>query len=120
MVRFHAVVLGARNPGALARFYRDLLGWTALKEEPGWVMIRPQDGGSGLSFQAEEAHVRPSWPAGPGEQQMQMHLDLLVADVQAACAEAERLGATLASVQPQEDVRVYLDPEGHPFCLFDG
>lgn len=25
---------------------------------------------------------------------------------------------TLAQFQPQDDVRVYLDPAGHPFCLF--
>ena len=30
----------------------------------------------------------------------------------------EQAGATLADFQPQEDVRVYLDPAGHPFCLF--
>jgi len=28
------------------------------------------------------------------------------------------LGATLAEFQPQEDVRVLLDPAGHPFCLY--
>jgi hypothetical protein len=27
-------------------------------------------------------------------------------------------GATLAEFQPQAHVRVYLDPEGHPFCLW--
>jgi hypothetical protein len=26
-------------------------------------------------------------------------------------------GAVLADYQPQDDVRVYLDPAGHPFCL---
>jgi hypothetical protein len=30
-----------------------------------------------------------------------------------------RLTATvLADYQPQQDVRVYLDPAGHPFCLW--
>ena len=29
------------------------------------------------------------------------------------------LGASLAPVQPQTDVRVLLDPAGHPFCLWD-
>jgi hypothetical protein len=28
--------------------------------------------------------------------------------------------ATLPGFQPQEDVRVCLDPAGHPFCLFTG
>ena len=29
-----------------------------------------------------------------------------------------RLPAQLADFQPQDDVRVYLDPAGHPFCLW--
>jgi hypothetical protein len=28
------------------------------------------------------------------------------------------LGATVAAYQPQDDVRVVLDPAGHPFCLY--
>jgi hypothetical protein len=36
----------------------------------------------------------------------------------AACAHAQTCGATPAAEQPQEDVRVYLDPDGHPFCLW--
>jgi hypothetical protein len=28
------------------------------------------------------------------------------------------VGAVLAEVQPQDDVRVLFDPSGHPFCLF--
>jgi hypothetical protein len=33
-------------------------------------------------------------------------------------ADAVALGAELAAYQPQEDVRVVLDPDGHPFCLY--
>jgi Glyoxalase-like domain len=47
-----------------------------------------------------------------------MRLDLRVDDLQAAGRHAEACGATLAAYQPQEHVRVYLDPAGHPFCLF--
>ena len=32
---------------------------------------------------------------------------------------AEKAGAVQAEFQPQEDVRVFLDPAGHPFCLTD-
>jgi hypothetical protein len=28
------------------------------------------------------------------------------------------LGARVAEFQPQDEVRVLLDPAGHPFCLF--
>ncbi|MFD0690058.1 VOC family protein [Actinomadura fibrosa] len=46
------------------------------------------------------------------------HLDIEVDDLDAAGARAEAEGAVLADFQPQEHVRVYLDPAGHPFCLF--
>ncbi len=29
-------------------------------------------------------------------------------------------GATLGGFQPQDDVRVCVDPAGHPFCLYLG
>jgi hypothetical protein len=35
-----------------------------------------------------------------------------------ASAHAVAAGATMAKFQPQDDVRVHLDPAGHPFCLF--
>lgn len=112
------VVLDAPDAGALAGFYRRLLGWAVEQDEPGWVKLRAPDGGAGLSFQTEAAYVRPEWPAGPGGQQMQVHLDIAVGDLAAAGEHAIAAGAVLAGYQPQDDVRVYLDPAGHPFCLF--
>lgn len=112
------VVFDAPDPRALADFYRRLLGWEVSADEPDWVKIVPPGGGAGLSFQTESRYVRPVWPAGPGDQQMQVHLDIGVDDLDAAGREVVRAGAVLADHQPQEDVRVYLDPVGHPFCLF--
>jgi catechol 2,3-dioxygenase-like lactoylglutathione lyase family enzyme len=109
-----AAVLGAPDPRELARFYSRLLGWPVGRDEPDWATVRPPNGGAGLSFQLEADHVRPSWPAEPGDQQMQVHLDIEVDDLAAAA------GAVLAEYQPQDDVRVYLDPAGHPFCLWVG
>ena len=119
-VTLTAAVLDAPDPRALAGFYQQLLGWPRGRDEPDWVTLRPPGGGAGLSFQAEGDHVRPTWPAGPGDQQMQMHLDIEVDDLEAAGARAVAAGAVLAEYQPQEDVRVYLDPAGHPFCLWVG
>ena len=113
-----ATVLGAPDPQALGRFYLQLLGWAERSDEPGWYTIGPPGGGAGLSFQHEAHHRRPAWPAGEGQQQMQLHLDLRVEDLGAAVHRAEELGATVAEFQPQEGVRVCLDPAGHPFCLF--
>ena len=112
--------LGAPDANALADFYRRLLGWTVAAEEPGWVVLRPPGGGHTLNFQTETRYVRPVWPAGPGDPQMMMHLEIRVDDVEAAVAQAVALGAAVAEFQPQEGVRVCLDPAGHPFCLFTG
>jgi hypothetical protein len=49
---------------------------------------------------------------------MQAHLDIAVDDLDAAGEVARGAGATLADYQPQDDVRVWIDPAGHPFCLF--
>ena len=112
------IVLDSPDARVLADFYRRLLGWTVEQDEPGWVKLRSPDGGPGLSFQTESNYARPTWPAGPGDQQMLVHLDIRVQDLEAAGAHAVAEGATLAEYQPQDDVRVYLDPAGHPFCLF--
>lgn len=117
-MRISATVLGAPDPQALGAFYARLLGWDVVESEPTWTMIRPPDGGTGLSFQYEEGYIRPVWPTAPGEQQMMLHLDIAVDDLRAGVAWAREHGATEAEYQPQEHVRVMLDPAGHPFCLF--
>ncbi|MGY2065394.1 VOC family protein [Blastococcus sp. SYSU DS0619] len=115
-----AAVLGTPDPRGLARFYQRLLGWPLRNDTDQWATLRPADGGTGLSFQLETDHVPPVWPPEPGTQQMQQHLDLLVDDLEAACAVAEGAGAE--QVGGHEDdaeiVRVYRGPAGHPFCLF--
>ncbi|GAB3799535.1 VOC family protein [Micromonospora zhanjiangensis] len=117
-LELHSAVLDAPDARELAAFYRRLLGWETRQDEPDWVTLRAPGGGAGLSFQTESAYVRPVWPAGPGDPQMSVHLDIAVDDLAVAGAHAEAAGATLAGFQPQDDVRVYLDPAGHPFCLF--
>ena len=117
-LRLTSTVLGSPDPRALADFYRRLLGWQIRTDEPEWVTLGPPGGETRLSFQLEPHHVRPVWPAKPGEPQMTAHLDIAVDDLAAAVAHAEAAGAVLAEFQPQEEVRVFLDPDGHPFCLY--
>ena len=119
-IRLTAPVLGTPDPHGLALFYQRLLGWPIRDDEPEWVTLRPVDGSTGLSFQLETDHVPPVWPAEPGAQQMQLHLDLQVDDLAAACAVAEEAGARPLGRHENADevVRVYADPAGHPFCLF--
>jgi catechol 2,3-dioxygenase-like lactoylglutathione lyase family enzyme len=111
-------VLDTPDPKGLALFYQRLLGWPLGTDEQEWVTLRPEDGSAGLSFQLEEEHVAPVWPAHDGDPRMQLHLDIEVDDLAAAAQVAVAAGAQLAEFQPQDDVRVCLDPAGHPFCLF--
>ncbi|WP_405992424.1 VOC family protein [Streptomyces sp. NBC_00986] len=113
------VVLDAPDAHELADFYCRLLGYVVREDEPDWVVIVPPAGGTGLSFQAEPEYVPPVWPTrNPGEQQMMLHLDIEVDDLETETARAVAEGATLADHQPQDHVRVFFDPAGHPFCLW--
>ena len=115
---FTMATLSSPDPPALARFYARLLGWEIGTDDPDWVTLRNPTGGIGLAFHMEDVYQRPVWPSRPGEQIMQLHLEIQVDDLEAGCAHAAACGATLAAVQPQEDVRVHFDPDGHPFCLY--
>ena len=117
-MRLSTVVLGAPDARELADFYRRLLGWEVKVDEGDWVLLRRPNDGTSLSFQTEDFYVRPVWPGAAGEQLMMLHLDIEVDDLDEAGAHAVAQGATLAEFQPQHDVRVYLDPAGHPFCLW--
>ena len=117
-MRLSTVVLDAPDAHELADFYRRLLGWEINVDEGDWVLLRRPDDGTSLSFQTEPHYVRPVWPGAEGEQLMMLHLDIEVDDLGEAGAHAAAQGAVLAEFQPQDDVRVYLDPAGHPFCLW--
>jgi len=120
------VTIGARDVVRLVRFYAQLLGRpepTSVLERVAagtedWVAIRDPDGGLSLAVQHEPNQERVTWPAGPGQQHMQLHLEIRADDLDSAVAHAIECGATPADHQPQQDVRVMLDPEGHPFCLW--
>jgi catechol 2,3-dioxygenase-like lactoylglutathione lyase family enzyme len=107
----------APDPAALARFYADLLGWPVGHQEAGTVVLAAPGGTSFLVFQEAPGYRPPAWPPEPGDQRPMMHLDFQVGDLDAAVEDAVALGATLAGTQPRENVRVLLDPAGHPFCL---
>jgi catechol 2,3-dioxygenase-like lactoylglutathione lyase family enzyme len=117
-------VLDAVDHRALAEFYRELLGWTYRdgdedREHDWLVLIGP---GQRLAFQQVEVLPPSTWPDSYVPQQV--HLDLTVPDVASLQVQHERaleLGAVLLldrSDDPDEPLRVYADPAGHPFCIF--
>lgn len=122
-----SITVGTDDPHGLAQFYRDLLGWRVTGDDPpddelgpGWAQLKPPEGESGptLNFEGERRFRRPVWPAVEGGQNATQHLDIWVRDLATATEWAVSKGAVLAEFQPQDDVRVLLDPSGHPFCLF--
>jgi catechol-2,3-dioxygenase len=112
------VVLEAPDGSALADFYSQLLGWPIAQQDEHGAAIQVPGTPSYLAFNTAADYVPPAWPARDGEQQMMLHIDIAVDDLAAAVADAIEQGASEAGFQPQDDVRVMLDPAGHPFCLY--
>lgn len=109
------VVIDCPDPGQLARFYGTLLGFEIdIDDDNSWAAIR-SEGSSPVSFQQVADYRPPQWPGQQHPQQM--HLDVVVDDLDAAERPTLELGATKHEQQPGESFRVFLDPAGHPFCL---
>ncbi len=127
-------VLDCVDARSLAEFYRRLLGYAYRPgDEPpargqpdpqaqDWLVLLDQGGASRLAFQPVTELPEPTWPGLPVPQQL--HLDLTVpteADLDAQHERALALGARMLldrSADPEEPLRVYADPAGHPFCIF--
>jgi predicted enzyme related to lactoylglutathione lyase len=113
IARYPSVVIDCPDPGELATFYGTMLGWK-VEASPSRAEIRA-DYGDCISFQQVEGYTAPEWPTQ--EIPQQMHLDVIVDDLEAAEAAVLELGATKHECQPGTSFRVFLDPAGHPFCL---
>jgi catechol 2,3-dioxygenase-like lactoylglutathione lyase family enzyme len=112
--------MDCHDPHAMADFYGKLLGWEVLWRGPGrdFLIVGDPSGGTRISFQQYDDYEPPVWPEEPGALRKMIHLDLRVENVEEATAFAISCGARLAEYQGREDLRVLLDPAGHPFCLF--
>jgi hypothetical protein len=113
--RLATVVIDCPDPRSLATFYSELTGQPVLGTDDDWVVVgRDLDSLPHLAFQLAPDLQPPNWPDPTRPQQV--HLDIVVDDVDAAEARVLALGATRLPGQG-DDFRVYADPAGHPFCL---
>jgi catechol 2,3-dioxygenase-like lactoylglutathione lyase family enzyme len=113
--RLETVVLDARDPHELARFYAELLGARLETEEENWITIVDETGRK-LSFQTSPQHQPPRFPDPAGSQQS--HLDIRVDDVDEAERHVLDIGATrVPDAHEDNTFRVFRDPAGHTFCL---
>jgi Glyoxalase-like domain len=112
------ICLDCEDPAVLAAFWAALLGGEAAPVNDDVIVV----GNKGTPIAAVRVpdYRPPKWPSG--EIPKQIHLDLAVGvgELDAAEAEAIRLGARRGDEQPHPARwRVMLDPAGHPFCLCD-
>lgn len=113
IARYPSIVLDCADPTPVATFYGTMLDWE-VKITDDWADVRA-DYGQCLSFQKVADYAPPQWPGQQVPQQM--HLDVVVDDLDEAEAAVLALGATKHDHQPGTTFRVFLDPAGHPFCL---
>lgn len=113
IARYPSIVLDCPDPSALATFYGAMLDWKVTASSD-WAEVRA-DYGQCICFQPVQNYTAPEWPGQLAPQQM--HLDVIVDDLDAAEAAVLDLGATKHDFQPGTTFRVFLDPAGHPFCV---
>lgn len=122
------------DPRGSAEFWRSLLGLVYRRgheppepddDDPAgrdWLNLLTPTGSPCLAFQRVDELSRSTWPDGTIPQQL--HLDLAVPSLEDLNSVHERvlaLGGTLRfdrSNSVEEPLRVYADPDGHPFCIF--
>lgn len=115
--RLGSVVFDAPNIDTVADFYADLTGWKIVDKDSDWITIRSGDD-QDVAFQLAPNHIAPQWPGQ--EHPQQFHLDLQIADHEAAAERAVSLGAT--RLADGANWITLADPAGHPFdlCQKDG
>lgn len=115
--RISELVLGCRDPEALARFWCEVLDFVVLdREGDGMVEIGPREG-----FGGPQPTIVLSAREEPEPGLARLHIDVNATD-RDQDAELERLlalGARPADVgqSGQEPWHVLQDPEGNAFCL---
>ena len=129
-----AVAIDAVNAREVAEFYRELLGFVYRAGDeippPGqpdphgedWLVLRDRAGEARLAVQRVADLPASTWPDPRVPQQL--HLDLTVANFDELELQRDRalsLGAKVLldrSADPDEQLYVFADPAGHPFCIF--
>lgn len=112
--RLFSLVIDCPDTSALASFYEGLLSLPRVVDTPEYVVL--EGSGQSVTFQRVSDFRAPEWrdPARPA----QMHVDVLVEDLDVAEPKVLALGATLLEGSDKPiGYRVYADPVGHPFCL---
>ena len=117
-LKHHTVAIDCADPVALAKFYADFLGWTIVAGDAEETSIKGDEFTS-INFHRIEVYQPPEWPGEDRPKQFHLDIGVPAADFEDAARRAEAGGAVRAPVQPGgEKWIVFIDPAGHPFCIF--
>ncbi|MFF7770525.1 VOC family protein [Streptomyces massasporeus] len=114
--RLFSLVIDCPDPSELAGFYEVLLSLPRVVDTTDYVVLQNTTGTESVTFQRVDDFRAPWWrdPDRPA----QMHVDVMVDDLDLAEPKVLALGATLLEGSDKPiGYRVYADPVGHPFCL---
>lgn len=124
--RLRAIVLDTEDAKGLAEFYHQLFGWEyvtdlASEDAENWCTLQGPSGVR-ISFERVDHLERAAWPDPVRPQQV--HLDFVVPtgeELEIFHRKAVGLGVELLASEtddPDEEIYIYADPSGHPFCVF--
>ena len=116
--RISELVLDAEDPGRLAAFWCDVLGYVELgREDDGSIEIGPP----GVGFGGAQPTLVFNPHRGPERGKLPLHIDVNATDrdQDAELARLLALGAVPVDVgqSGEESWHVLADPEGNEFCL---
>jgi catechol 2,3-dioxygenase-like lactoylglutathione lyase family enzyme len=127
-VQLKTVSIDCSDADEQAAFYSRLLGWTidrrgdvdAVSGRSGWVTLPNPGGGIGLAFGRAEWYEPPTWPQAKVVDEDDAFRGRRARPCRSRRAGLGRGGFSRTSpARPGPDqVRVMLDPAGHPFCLY--
>jgi catechol 2,3-dioxygenase-like lactoylglutathione lyase family enzyme len=112
-LQWEQVVVDARDPAALGRWWATALGWEVVAEDDEFEIRPAPDRLPGLLFV----------PVGEGKSgKNRLHLDFRPEDQASEVERLLSLGATRADVGQDGSVTwvVLADPEGNEFCVLSG
>ena len=114
-IRIDALSVDASDPGALARWWSEALGWPLTVDDGDEVALAPPEDERDGAVLPEILFVK-----APDEKVIKnrLHLDLRPDDQAAEVARLEALGARRVDIGQGEQTWIVLsDPEGNEFCV---
>lgn len=112
-LRFQCLCIDTTDPGRLAPFWKEALGWRITSHEEDEIVLEPEEGGAEAGPDLLFLRV-PEEKSGKNR----LHIDLRPDDQAAEVGRLEALGARRVDVGQRGVTWVVMaDPDGNEFCV---